>query len=315
MKKQMIPVGAVAGIFWSVYFIYDVPAEPVFYALFLSGIFFTVWFLAGFLLQRNRLKRLKKMEIQTEWVKEQFPFPLTKEEKEYQTLLLLAQEMKKQDRRQAQKVQNNMSDYYTMWAHQIKVPISAAGLLLQAEPVQVPLVRSELFKIEQYVEMVLSYLRLESDSSDYVFKEIDVDSIIKQALRRYAPLFIQKKISLDYEEAHVKLLTDEKWFLFVLEQILSNALKYTKKGCIKIRVEENQVMIQDTGIGIAPEDLPRIGEKGFTGDNGRTDKKSTGLGLYLCKRILKNLGWSLSVRSVVGEGTTVCILQNCKEEA
>lgn len=315
MKKQMIPVGIVALIFTSVYVIYDVPGEPVFYALFLSGVFFTIWFLGGALLSHRRRKRLCKLEKQKEWSREQFPYPLTKEEKEYQRLLLLSQETGKEERSRERKARQDMMDYYTLWAHQIKVPISAARLLLQGEPVKTAPLRSEIFKIEQYVEMVLSYLRLESESSDYVLKEYAVDDIIKQALRRYAPLFIEKKLRLDYEETGMKMVTDEKWLLFVVEQLLSNALKYTKEGCITITAKENCITVSDTGIGIAAEDLPRIGEKGFTGYNGRTDKKSTGLGLYLCRRILKNLGCSLEVSSKVGKGTTVRILQNCKETA
>lgn len=313
MKKQMIPVGAVALIFTSVYVIYGVPGEPVFYALALSGLFFLLWYGGGFLWQQRRLKQLRTMEKQTEWCQEQFPYPLTKEEKEYQKLLLISQDAVKRERSRAGKVQQDMTDYYTLWAHQIKVPISAARLLLQAGSDKTPLLLSEIFKIEQYVEMVLSYLRLESDSSDYLIKEYEVDGIMKQALRRYAPLFIQKKLSLSYEETGVKMVTDEKWLLFAVEQLLSNALKYTKEGCITVSVEEGCICIQDTGIGIAPEDLPRIGEKGFTGYNGRTDKKSTGLGLYLCTRILNNLGCSLEITSAVGEGTTARILQNCKK--
>lgn len=312
MKKELIPIGVIAGIFLSVYVIYGVPAEPVFYALVLSGIFYAGWCLTMYFWEKGRLNRLKRMESQEEWVREQLPFPFSKEEREYQKLLFVAQDRKKQERSHAQAVQNDMSDYYTMWVHQIKVPISAARLLLQAEPVQVPLVQSELFKIEQYVEMVLSYLRLESDSSDYCFQEYEVDHIIKQAIRRYAPLFIQRKIRLNYQESGMKIVTDEKWFLFVLEQLLSNALKYTKEGCITIYTEGEKLVIQDTGIGIAAEDLPRIGEKGFTGYNGRNDKKSTGLGLYLCGRIVKNLGCTMEITSMVGKGTTVYILQNGK---
>ena len=116
---------------------------------------------------------------------------------------------------------------------------------------------------------------------------VELDDLIHQAVRKYAPLFIRRKIALQYEDVHCQILTDEKWLEFVLEQVLSNALKYTRKGKIKIYMDPQSpktLVIEDTGIGIAPEDLPRVFERGYTGYNGRTDKRSTGIGLYLCRQ-------------------------------
>ena len=163
---------------------------------------------------------------------------------------------------------------------------------------------AELFRIEQYVEMVLSYLRLNSESSDYVFQEYDLDQIIKQAVHKYASQFVRKRIRLVYEPMNVFVLTDEKWLLFIIEQLLYNAVKYTQQGTVTITVTPDKILkISDTGIGIASEDLPRIFEKGFTGYNGRADKKSTGLGLYLCKTAADRLSHMISVQSEVGKGT------------
>ena len=149
--------------------------------------------------------------------------------------------------------------------------------------------KMELFKIEQYVEMVLSYLRMEEMSSDLAFEEYQLDDIVRQAVRKYSQMFILKRIRLDFQPLQRAVLTDEKWLVFVVEQILSNALKYTKEGSISIYLttyrEKLMLAIRDTGIGISREDLPRVFEKGFTGYNGRADKKSTGIGLYLCKRL------------------------------
>ena len=156
--------------------------------------------------------------------------------------------------------------------------------------------------------MALSYVRLESEQTDYVIKQYSLDSIVKQSVRKYAPLFISKKIRLDIEDTDLIVNTDEKWLGFVIEQILSNSLKYTSSGSISISYETPKTLIiSDTGIGIAPEDIPRIGEKGFTGYNGRTFRKSTGLGLYLCKEILTRLSHSMAISSEVGKGTTVKI--------
>ena len=208
-------------------------------------------------------------------------------------------------------------DYFTMWTHQIKTPIAALRLLLQDEKQSL----EELFKIEQYAEMALHYARLESLSSDYLFEERDILEIVKQAVKKYAILFIGSGLRFSFEEFSIHAVTDEKWLTFVIEQLLSNAIKYTQGGLIRIygldengagtqagtEKEASYIVIEDTGIGIREEDLPRIFEKGFTGYNGRLDKKSTGIGLYLCKQILDRLSHTIRVESQVGKGTRVIL--------
>ena len=169
-------------------------------------------------------------------------------------------------------------------------------------------ISEDLFRIEQYVEMVLCYLRLDSGSTDYIIREYDLDSIIKQAIKRFAPQFIRRRIQLFYEPVHASVLTDEKWLLFVMEQVLSNALKYTESGSITIVLEAPLTLcIRDTGIGIAPDDLPRIFEKGYTGYNGRGASKSSGIGLYLCKKAADQLGIDIAVESEPYHGTKVLL--------
>ncbi|MCM1570014.1 MAG: ATP-binding protein [Roseburia sp.] len=154
--------------------------------------------------------------------------------------------------------------------------------------------------------MVLAYLRLGSLSTDYVFKKYALDDIIRQALRKFAGQFIGEGIKLEFTPSGKWVVTDEKWLSFVIEQLLSNALKYTRTGSVCIMMEEPDVLcIRDTGIGIAPEDLPRIFERGYTGYNGRRDKKASGLGLYLCQRVCKALGHEIRIESVLDSGTTV----------
>ena len=202
--------------------------------------------------------------------------------------------------------------YYTVWVHQIKTPISSMRLTLQNEDSLLARKLScDLSHIEQYVEMVLAFLRLDSNSSDYVFKMHELDPLLRQSIRRFSSEFINRKLSLSYtppsdENGTLQMITDDKWFCFVIEQLLSNALKYTRAGTISIFFSQPKVLcLKDTGIGIAPQDLPRIFEKGYTGCNGRTDKKASGLGLYLCKRICKNLGIGISITSEVDNGTCV----------
>ncbi|MBE5905790.1 MAG: HAMP domain-containing histidine kinase [Lachnospiraceae bacterium] len=203
----------------------------------------------------------------------------------------------------------DMMDYFTTWVHQIKTPISSMHLTLQNQ--DTPLSRymlTELFFVEQYVEMVLAYLRLGSASSDYVLRDVPIDGVIKEVLRKLSRQFIEKKLTLSYEGTEYVSVSDEKWLAFVIEQILTNAIKYTKKGGITITVSEEGVLqICDTGMGIAPEDLPRIFQKGYTGYNGRSDKKASGLGLYLTKQVCNNLKHEISVSSKVGSGTCVQI--------
>lgn len=203
---------------------------------------------------------------------------------------------------------SDMVDYYTMWVHQIKTPIASMHLILQKEDSEDSRrLRAELFRVEQYVQMVLCFLRLDSDFTDYVIKEYRVDDIIRPAVRRLAPQFIMKKLALEYEQTDVVALTDEKWLGFVVEQVLSNAVKYTSAGSISIKCDEDRLVISDTGIGIAAEDLPRIFDKEYTGFNGRADRKASGIGLYLCRRICDKLGHSIRAESVAGQGTTITI--------
>ncbi len=238
----------------------------------------------------------------------QLPAPTNAIEHQYQELLQILLKNKHDLTVQADSKQKDLVEYFTLWTHQIKTPIAAMRLLLQSEQtVQTSELEMELFKIEQYVQFVLQYLRLENMSNDLVFKKYEVDTIIKQAIRKNTKMFIRKKIILNYTDVYCTVLTDEKWLLFVIDQILSNALKYTKKGSISIFMKNKRLIIEDTGIGIRAEDLPRVFDKGFTGYNGRALKQSTGIGLYLCKQILTKLSHGIAIESEVGKGTKVII--------
>lgn len=304
-----------AGIFYIVFYLYNIPAVAVSYAFLL---FTAVAFLAlviDFVRYAGRVKRLERIKSASAFELEEFPKPVDEVEALYQEMaaeLFLKKSEMESDGAIARK---DMLDYYSLWAHQIKTPISAMRLLLQSEDVDElklkKAMKMELFKTEQYVEMVLSYLRMENMSSDLVLQWYPIDKIIKQAIRKYSQMFILQKISLDYEPAEQMVLTDEKWLSFVFEQVISNALKYTKTGG-KIRIcmdpeRKETLIIEDDGIGIQQDDLPRVFEKGFTGYNGRDHRKSTGIGLYLCRQIIDRLNHEISISSVPGEGTKVAI--------
>jgi len=242
-------------------------------------------------------------------------------EEEYQKLLKHLDDKRFQILSETRQHTTELNDYYTIWVHQIKTPIAAMRLLLQGEEASQNrmILEQELFRIEQYAEMALHFIRLGSMSSDLLLEECDLGVIVKQALKKYAINFSCKKLSLGLEEFSTMVVTDDKWLTFIIEQALSNSIKYTREGGIRIYLQRAEkemekqeclmLVIEDTGIGINQEDLPRIFEKGFTGYNGRMDKKSTGIGLYLCKQIADKLGYSIEVTSTVGEGTkfTICI--------
>ncbi|MBO2516199.1 MAG: hypothetical protein CW338_02840 [Clostridiales bacterium] len=197
----------------------------------------------------------------------------------------------------------DMTDYYTAWVHQIKTPIAVMKLKLAEDTELNRALSAELFRIEQYVDMVLQYIRLGSQSNDLVIKECCLDELIKESIHKYAPQFIHNRLRLTYNGTDKVFVTDRKWFCCILDQLLSNAVKYTKSGGVTIGVEEDRLIIEDTGIGIASEDLPRIFEKGFTGNNGRLGNKSSGLGLYLVQKAAKLLCIPVSVESTPGKGS------------
>jgi signal transduction histidine kinase len=257
----------------------------------------------------RRAKARERILKNPEIVTEHLPVAKSPIEDDYINIIKIMREKSIDNLSKWQNERNDSIDYYTTWVHQIKTPIAVMQMILQGEDTEEHrMLSAELFRIEQYVEMVLCYFRLDSSSSDFVFKEYNLDDIIKKAVRKYAPQFIRKRILLKYEPVSLSILTDEKWLLFIIEQILSNAIKYTKTGYVEIRVTEKMVLeISDTGIGIAAEDIPRIFEKGFTGYNGHENTKSTGLGLYLCRQASKKLMHSITVKSEVGKGSTFMI--------
>ena len=298
-----------ALVFGIVFSLYDLEIEAIYYSVMLCSFIGLIYICINFINYYKKHVQLYKLQNEISISLENLPSPKTLMEEDYTNLILNLNKEYKNYISKSDIAKSDMIDYYTMWVHQIKTPISAMKLLIQTSESEISSdLSSELFKIEQYVEMVLSYIRLGSNENDFVIKEYDLDNIVRQAIRKYAPLFIRKKINLDFQPTTYKVLTDEKWLVFVIEQLLSNAIKYTNKGKISIYpLEDKKLVIEDTGIGISQEDIPRIFDKGFTGYNGRTDKKATGLGLYLCKNILDKLSHKISIESEVGVKTKVIL--------
>ena len=293
-------------IFFIMFYLYNLPLEALIY----TGSFcFLASLIASFLDFVNYKESYKKLKFLEENILNDLDaLPKSLDiridyyhkiiEKLYEELEKLAQENRQKN--------TDMVDYYSMWVHQIKTPIAAMNFLLDNEEVDQKILQQELFKIERYVEMVLTYIRLDSISSDYVITKINLDEVVKDSVKKYATIFINKKIKLNYVSHETMVISDKKWLSFAFEQILGNSVKYSGAGGeITIETYENKLVIEDNGMGIKEEDLPRIFEKGFTGFNGRYEKKSSGLGLYLCKKTLDKLGHHIEISSKVGEGTRI----------
>ncbi|MCI9464691.1 MAG: HAMP domain-containing histidine kinase [Lachnospiraceae bacterium] len=297
---------------------YEKAIENMSYAAVLIAFFGAVYGVWDYFCYRKKCRLLidafAKRGERLDYLPESRSYP----EKLYRELVGAAEEEARDVISEYDAKKRDIDDYYTMWTHQIKTPIAALRLLLQDE--KQPL--EELFKIEQYAEMALHYARLDSLSSDFLFKTQNIEAIVKQAVKKYSILFIGSGLQFSLENFSAQAVTDEKWLAFVVEQLLSNAIKYTPDGQIRIyglddgktEIQEHDahkeaayLVIEDSGIGIREEDLPRIFERGFTGYNGRFDGKSTGIGLYLCKQILDRLSHTIQVESRVGKGTKVIL--------
>lgn len=305
-KMPIIIFTGIVVIFGILFYLYDIPFDAIIYGCELSFVWCAVCLFIDFYKYYKRHKLLHINREQFFDDAEQLPEHMDIIEYDYQELAKELYQAKQELISKNRIAKKELLDYYGMWVHQIKTPIAALDILLQnteqflyeedivnsrinkrleiiQESIPVSDMKMELFKIEQYA----------------------VDDMVRQVIRKYAKIFISKKIKMNFKPTGRYIVTDDKWFVFVLEQFISNALKYTKKGQISIYMKEKSLVIEDTGIGIPAEDLPRIFEKGFTGYNGRENKKSTGIGLYLCKNIMDKLQWNITVDSEVGSGTKI----------
>lgn len=202
---------------------------------------------------------------------------------------------------------NELENYFLLWLHQIKTPITSSKLIVEnnINNEEFLKIKRNLISIEDYTNMAMNYLKITNSNADMYIAPLKLDDLIKEKIKKYSSLFISNKISIEYEKIEKEVVTDAKWFGILFEQILSNAIKYTNNGKIKISFNEieNYLEILDTGIGISKEDLPKIFDKGYSGFNGKLNEKSTGLGLFLVKEIANKISVSITVDSKVGVGS------------
>ncbi len=288
----------------AVFLLYNVMLEPLAYAAVLTLFIGLVLLTVEVSVERKRARERQRLceAVLSEW--NDLPEAKTLEQADYGEMIRKLGRCIRDMERDYAAQREDMLDYYTTWVHQIKTPIAVMKLYLAEETPEHRAMSAELFRMEQYVDMVLQYLRLSSGENDLVIREYKLDALIREAVRKYAAQFVLKKLKLDYIPTEMTVVTDRKWFCCILEQLLSNAIKYTPAGgSIAICVEGETLRISDTGIGIAPEDLPRIFEKGYTGINGRLERSASGLGLYLTRRAADMLHIPIRVESRVGRGT------------
>lgn len=303
--------------------------QDVVYAAVLDAILLLITVLVGFFRYSSKVKALSNALKRP--VEEQVQLPEATDDVEilYHRLLENQSIARSESESSAAIRQSQMRDYYSMWVHQIKTPISAMKLLLEVEREELGLLicddeqsqyllsdnmdsfEDELFRIEEYVSMALQYQRVSSTENDFVLEKVSVDGVIRDTIKKYAKIMIRRHIGINYSGTGQEVYTDGKWLAFMLEQILSNAIKYTPQGFVTIETAEEKdrffITVKDTGIGIKAEDLPRVFEKGYTGYNGHADKKATGIGLYLCKQMADKLGHTIRMESELGKGTKVWI--------
>ncbi len=302
-RTAIFIVFAVTAINLAVFLLYDILSEPFLYAAVLAFLLLAALLAADYFKEKKRQTERERMlsAVLYEW--RSLPEANTSAEEDYQKMIgFLGKELENQTARTAGERQD-MLDYYTAWVHQIKTPIAVMRLQLSEDTPEHHALSAELTRIERYVDMVLQYVRIDSGSTDLVIRECKLDVPIREALRKQAEQFIGKRLALRYEPTDATVITDQKWLIFILDQILSNAVKYTSAGTVTVLFREGILTVSDTGAGIAPEDLPRIFEKGYTGMNGRLGQKSSGFGLYLAKKAADMLSISISAESTPGEGS------------
>ncbi len=305
--RLLLMLALFGAVFAGVLLLYRAPLEGALYGLLLCLALGSCFFAGGYLRYRSRHRALQRALTELREGLPPLPEAADRLEADYQELLGALQEERLRIAADAAGARDRAETFYTAWVHQIKTPMAAMGLLLQSGQPDTALLKEELFNMEKYVDLVLTYQRLGGETTDLVLKACDLDAIIRSAVKEYARLFILKKLTLTFTPTGLTVLTDEKWLGFVIGQLLSNALKYTRTGGVSIYGSGARLILEDTGLGIPESELPRIFERSFTGENGRAERRTTGLGLYLCKRACGLLGHGISAESEVGRGTRVIL--------
>ena len=296
-----------SGIFLAVQFLSGQQTSIALYTILLTGVFLLLFLIPDATHFYKKAKNLRQIAGLISQFQPDFPSPSNLLEESYTQIAQALYSHFLQSQEAIADANAKSQEYYTLWVHQIKTPISALRLILQNSPdtPEKAVIVQELFDIERYADLALQYAKIGSIASDLVIEHCDLAAIVHESVKKYALLFIYKKLKIEISPLSASVISDAKWLRFIVEQILSNAVKYTKKGGIHIYMEQERLVIEDTGMGIRPEDLPLIFEKGYTGYNGRVDNRASGIGLYLSKKAADSLSVQISAASALGKGTRV----------
>lgn len=296
----------------------SVDKNSILYINFVSTVFFFIYLLLDYLFIKRYYSRIKYIiDNKPQDIINSLPRAITYEHIMNNRLLKKINDDKERTIEALREEMKENQEFITTWVHEVKTPISVIRLTIEnslEKPIEkiLPSIEEEVDKIEDKVYQALYFSRIDSFSKDYFINEIDLNKAVKEAVKRNAKVFINKKIKVEIEEIEAAVLTDKKWLGFIIDQILSNSLKYTQnEGIIKFSIYEDskeiRLIIEDNGIGIRSEDIKRVFKKGFTGSTGRQYQNSTGMGLYLAKRLSKKLGHDITLESSLGEYTRVTI--------
>lgn len=291
------------------------------YFLYMNGsclLVLILYMTIGFLYRNKFYKGLTELiESEQEGIYVSMLEPQNYEQKLFLSFLQKIQDDNSSQLQQLHDEKHDQQEFIMSWIHEVKLPIAASQLLIENSEGKsgewlIDKLEDELDKIDNYVEQALYYSRIDSFSKDYFITDVQLNQMIKNSVKKYSKLFINKGIHFEMDEVEQYVHSDGKWLGFVIDQIIANSLKYTHEGGkITIHFEEDRkekkLLIQDNGIGIKVEDLNRVFEKGFTGFIGRSHRKSTGMGLYLAKQLAKKLGHDLTIESEEGKYTRVVI--------
>lgn len=279
-KNELLIIALILLLFLIVFYLFDFMFRAYLLSISIIIIIYMIYFITHFFTFIDEKNKTKQIEIL---------------EKRIQQL-----------KNKQNSYQEEIESYFLLWVHQIKIPITASKLLLERKDENnKEEILQEIIQIDNYTNLALNYLKIMNESTDMSFKEIELDTIIQNIIKRYAMIFIHNKTKLHYEKMESIVLTDPKWSTIMVEQILNNSLKYAKGNDIYIYFDRgtNELVIHDTGIGISESDLPKIFDKGYSGFNGMLDEKSSGVGLYIVSKISRRLNQKVSVDSKLNEYT------------
>lgn len=274
------------------------------------------WFVYGYFNRKCYFQKMKEILDQVDQrylLGELMPESYRLEDRLYRDMIRRSNKSVIDRIRVVEDQQKDYREYIESWVHEIKAPITSIALMCENHKDNLTRqIHLENQKIENYVDMALYYARSESVYKDYVIQETDFQKIAVVVLNRNKQYLIQNRVQAEVDCKDVAY-TDKKWIAFILNQLILNSAKYRKEegGYIQIRTERYpggiRLLVIDDGIGIREEDMPRIFEKGFTGSNGRMQERSTGMGLYLCKKLCQNLGIGIYAESEEGKGTKMTL--------